>query len=290
MKKRDTRAAFGRATFIEVEENVSLHITDLGEGEPIILIHGWPLSNAMYEYQYQYLIKEGYRVIGISLRGFGFSDKPYGKYNYDVFADDIKIVLEILGIENGILGGFSMGAAAVIRYTAKYDAAHIRKLALFGAAAPLWTERDDFPFGLSKEIANGLIKLNNTNRPNLLNTFGRILTAGEHSILEDMAWWLDTINLQASPYAMEQCLILLRDADLRYDLKKIKVPTAIFHGRKDKMCPFSLSEQLYDGIKNSYLVPFENSGHALFVEEMEKFNSALLRFIRSKVKEEVLSH
>jgi pimeloyl-ACP methyl ester carboxylesterase len=129
-------ASFGREEFIEVEPNVRLHVTDLGEGTPVVLIHGWPLSDAMYEYQYAALIAHGHRVIGITLRGFGLSDKPAGRYDYDVFADDIKIILEKLKIQNATIGGFSMGGATVIRYVAKYNAAHVSKLALFGAAAP----------------------------------------------------------------------------------------------------------------------------------------------------------
>ncbi|MDJ1480932.1 alpha/beta hydrolase [Cytophagaceae bacterium YF14B1] len=71
-----SRDSTSRKEFIEVEKNVKLHITDLGEGKPVVLIHGWPLSDAMYEYQYAELIQKGYRVIGITLRGFGQSDKP----------------------------------------------------------------------------------------------------------------------------------------------------------------------------------------------------------------------
>ncbi len=92
MKNESIRTAFGRREFIEIEKNVRLHVTDLGEGNPVVLIHGWPLSDEMYEYQYDALIKKGFRVIGITLRGFGQSDKPYGKYNYDVFAEDIKVL------------------------------------------------------------------------------------------------------------------------------------------------------------------------------------------------------
>src|SRR6478736_8660891 len=125
-------ASYGREEYVEVEKNVRLHVTDLGEGQPIVLIHGWPLSDAMYEYQYAYFVEKGYRVIGITLRGFGLSDKPAGKYNYDVFADDIKVVLDKLKIEGATIGGFSMGGATVIHYVAKYKAAHVSKLALFG--------------------------------------------------------------------------------------------------------------------------------------------------------------
>jgi non-heme chloroperoxidase len=274
-------AAPGRAEYVEVEKNVKLHVTDLGEGSTVVLIHGWPLSDAMYEYQYQYLVQKGYRVVGISLRGFGKSDKPYGKYDYDVYADDIKVVLDKLNIKNATLGGFSMGGAIAIHYVAKYNAAHVSKLALFGAAAPVWTKRADYPFGFSKEDVNGLITLSLTNRPQLLENFGKIFGATETALPSGLGNWLGAINLEASPYATTQSLIALRETDLRAELSKIKIPTSIFHGVKDKICEFALAEQMHKGIKNSYIVPFENSGHGLFLEEKEKFNLELTRFLEN---------
>lgn len=273
-------AAMGRQQYVEVEKNVNLHITDLGEGRTVVLIHGWPLSDAMYEYQYQDLVQKGFRVVGITLRGFGKSDKPFGKYDYDVFADDIKVVLEKLHIEEAILGGFSMGGAIAIHYVAKYNAAHLSKLALFGAAAPIWTQREDYPYGFSQDDVNGLIQLSKTNRPQLLENFGNIFGATETSLPIGLGNWLGGINLEASPYATTQSLIALRDTDLRPDLSKIHIPTAIFHGVQDKICEFALAEQMEKGITNAYLVRFENSGHGLFLEELEKFNAELVRFIQ----------
>lgn len=194
-------AAHGREEYIAVEKNVQLHVTDLGEGPAVVLIHGWPLSDAMYEYQYQYLVQKGYRIIGITLRGFGKSDKPYGKYNYDVYADDIKVVLDKLNITNATLGGFSMGGAIAIHYVAKHKAAHISKLVLFGAAAPVWTKRDDYPFGFTKETVNELIQLSVANRPQLLENFGKIFGATETALPSGLGNWLGAINLEASPYA-----------------------------------------------------------------------------------------
>lgn len=273
-------ASFGRPEYVEVETNVKLHVTDIGEGKPVILIHGWPLSDAMYEYQYQDLVQKGFRVVGITLRGFGKSDKPYGKYDYDVYADDIKVVLDKLQIEGATLGGFSMGGAIAIHYVTKYNAAHISKLALFGAAAPVWTKRADYPFGFSKDDVNELIQLSTTNRPQLLENFGKIFGATETALPTGLGNWLGGINFEASPYATTQSLIALRDTDLRPSLPKIKIPTAIFHGVQDKICEFALAEQMQKGIKNSYIIRFENSGHGLFLEELEKFNAELLRFIQ----------
>jgi non-heme chloroperoxidase len=272
-------ASLGREEYVEVEKNVKLHVTDLGEGATVVLIHGWPLSDAMYEYQYQYLVQKGYRVVGISLRGFGKSDKPYGKYDYDVYADDIKVILDKFNIKDATLGGFSMGGAISIHYVAKYNAAHVSKLVLFGAAAPVWTKRDDYPFGFSKEDVNGLINLSLSNRPQLLENFGKIFGATETALPSGLGNWLGAINLEASPYATTQSLIALRETDLRSELSKIKIPTAIFHGVKDKICEFALAEQMQKGIKNSYIVRFENSGHGLFIEELEKFNTELAKFL-----------
>jgi non-heme chloroperoxidase len=269
-----------REEYITVEKNVKLHVTDLGEGKPVVLIHGWPLSDAMYEYQYQFLVEKGYRVVGITLRGYGKSDKPYGAYNYDVYAKDIKTVLDKLEIEDATLGGFSMGGAISIHYVAQYNSARVSKLALFGAAAPVWTKRSGYNYGFTKEDVDGLIALSKVNRPQLLENFGKIFGASETALPAGIGNWLGGINAEASPYATTQSLIALRDTDLRGELAKVEIPTAIFHGVKDVICEFALAEQMTKGIKNSYIVKFENSGHGLFYEELEKFNNELLVFLK----------
>lgn len=269
-----------RAEYIKVEPNVRLHVTDAGAGRPIVLIPGWPLSDEMYEYQYNDLMNNNFRVIGITLRGFGKSDKPYRKYDYDVHAADIRTVLSHLKIKNAVLGGFSMGGAIAIRLAATDEEGIISKLALFGAAAPIWTQRDDFPYNLPKSAVDDLIALNHKDRPQLLANFGKIFSATETALNEGIANWLNGINISASSYAMTQCLIALRDTDLRTDLAKIEIPTLIMHGKKDKICSFDLAEQMKAGIADSQLIAFENSGHSLFLEETQKFNAELIKFAK----------
>jgi len=276
MEKINTGAT--RAEYIEVEPNVRLHITDAGEGRPIILIHGWPLSDEMYEYQYNDLINADFRAIGITLRGFGKSDKPYGMYNYDKHASDIKKVLSKLDIKDAVIAGFSMGGSIAIRYVSIYNGAHVSKLVLCGAAAPIWTQRKDFPYNLPQSAVDDLIKLNYKDRPKLLSDFAKIFSATETSLNEGIGSWLNGICLSASSYATAQCLIALRDTDLRPDLEKITIPAVIMHGKKDKICSFDLAEQMKAGISNSYIVAFENSGHSMFLEETEKFNRELIKF------------
>ncbi|MDD3944687.1 MAG: alpha/beta hydrolase [Bacteroidales bacterium] len=269
-----------RAEYIEVEPNVRLHISDAGEGRPIVLIHGWPLSDEMYEYQYNALIKNNFRAIGITLRGFGKSDKPYRKYDYDIHAKDIKNVLSTLDIKDAVLVGFSMGGSIAIRYVSKYNGARISKLALCGAAAPIWTQRNDFKYNLPKSAVDELIELNYKDRPKLLSDFAKIFSATETSLNDGIGSWLYGICLSASSYATAQCLIALRDTDLRADLEKITIPTVIMHGKNDKICSFDLAEQMKTGIIGSHIVAFENSGHSMFLEETDKFNSELIKFAR----------
>lgn len=277
----DTEKPEARKEFIKVAPNVRLHVTDLGEGKPLVLIHGWPLSDAMYEYQYQYFAERGIRVIGITLRGFGKSGRPFGRYDYEVYAADIKAVLEKLEIQDAVLGGFSMGGAVSISFASQYPGEHISKLALFGAAAPIWTQRPDFPYNISQEAAQELIELSRVNRPKLYEDFGKIFPASDTSVSSGMAAWLGGINWEASPYAVTQSLIALKDTDLRPQLAMIDIPTVIFHGRYDKICSFQLAEQMHQAIKGSELIPFDHSGHALFIEETQKFNQELEEFILS---------
>jgi non-heme chloroperoxidase len=267
-----------RQEYIEVEPNVRLHVTDAGEGRPIVLIPGWPLSDEMYEYQYNDLINKNFRVIGITLRGFGKSDKPYGAYNYNEHALDIKKILDKLAIKDAVLAGFSMGGAIGIRFAALDNDGQVSKLVLIGAAAPIWTQCKDFPYNLPKSAVDDLIKLNYQDRPKLLSDFAKIFSATETSLNEGIGNWLNGICLSASSHATAQCLIALRDTDLRNDLRKITIPTVIMHGKKDKICSFDLAKQLKIGILDSHIVAFENSGHSLFLEETPKFNAELIKF------------
>jgi len=267
-----------RAEYIKVEPNVHLHVTDAGEGRPIVLIPGWPLSDEMYEYQYNDLINKNFRAIGITLRGFGKSDKPYEAYNYDVHAADIKVVLKKLNVEDAVLVGFSMGGGIAARYVSKFKSARVSKLVLAGAAAPIWTQREDFPYNLPKTAVDDLIRQNFADRPKLLSDFAKIFSATETSLNEGIGTWLNGIGLSASSYATAQCLVALRDTDLRPDLANITIPTLILHGKHDKICSFDLAEQMKAGISGSKLVAFQKSGHSLFLEETHKFNTELIKF------------
>jgi non-heme chloroperoxidase len=265
--------------YISVEQNVNIFVEDLdpGHGKPILFLHGWPANHKMFEYQFNQLPKMGYRCIGIDYRGFGKSDRPWKGYSYNRLTDDIRIVIDTLRLENVILVGHSMGGAIAIRYMARHTGHKISKLALLGAAAPAFTQRPDYPYGKTKEEVNKLIEETYTDRPKMLEGFGDIFF--NTYLSESFKEWFNGLGIEASGHAIAMCAISLRDEDLRQDLSKINVPTGIFHGKHDKVCPYVFAELMHAGIQGSKLIPFEYSGHGLFYCEMKKFNRELARFI-----------
>lgn len=265
--------------FIEIEPNLRLHIRDWGEGKPVVFIPGWPLSHEMFEYQFMHLPKQGYRCIGITLRGFGKSSKPWGEYNYDVFADDIKKVLEALELRDVTLAGHSMGGAIALHYMARHKSERISKLALFGAAAPSFTKRPGFPYGLEPSAVDGFIESCYADRAKLNEDFGKIFFLDKKTASPKLREWLQNMGMEASPHATAACLAALKNSDLRDDLARVNVPTMIFHSTQDKICLFELAEAMSAGIKGAKLVRFEKSGHGLFYEEQNKFNIELINFV-----------
>jgi non-heme chloroperoxidase len=275
--------------YVTVDEGVSIYVEDIGSEsgakdvlKPVLFIHGWPLSHEMFEYQYMALHKSGYRCIGIDLRGFGRSDKPWTIYNYDVFADDIKQVISMLNLQGVTLVGFSMGGAIVMHYIAKFFSELVSKVVLMGAAAPCFTKREDYPYGLEKSTCDDLIIQSKQDRPKMVSDFAKMFFKSENSQSSEMFKWLFSINMEVSPFATVRCLEELRDADLRNDMQVVNqrnLPVAIFHGIHDKICPFDFAKVMSQGIKGSRLIEFNESGHGLNIEEKDKTNEELMKFI-----------
>jgi non-heme chloroperoxidase len=275
--------------FVIVDEGVSIYVEDIGSEsgakdvlKPVLFIHGWPLSHEMFEYQFMALHKSGYRCIGIDLRGFGRSDKPWTSYNYDVFADDIKQVISALNLQGVTLVGFSMGGAIVMHYIAKFFSELVSKVVLMAAAAPSFTKRENYPYGLEKSACDDLIIQSNHDRPKMVSDFAKMFFKSENSQSTEMLKWLFLINMEVSPFATVKCLEELRDADLRNDMQVVNqrnLPVAIFHGTHDKICPFDFAKVMNQGIKGSRLIEFNESGHGLNIEEKDKTNEELMKFI-----------
>ena len=137
------------------EENgtdVKIYYEDHGTGQPVVLIHGYPLNSDSWERQERELLAAGYRVIRYDRRGFGKSSRPTTGYDYDTFTDDLKALLEKLDLEDIVLVGFSMGTGEVTHYLGKYGSARVRKAVLFGAIPPFVLKTDDNPEGVDAQV------------------------------------------------------------------------------------------------------------------------------------------
>ncbi len=265
--------------YIGVEPDVKIYVEDVnpGGGKTILFIHGWPANHKLFEYQFDVLPAMGYRCIGMDLRGFGKSDKPWRGYSYDRLADDIRGVVEALKLHDFTLGGHSVGGAISIRYMARHNGYGVSKLALFAAAAPSLTIRPGFPYGLPKQEVNKLIQDTYNDRPKMLQGFGDIFFF--QYLTESFSEWFFQLGLEAAGWSTAAVASSLRDESLFSELGQIRVPTLILHGVHDKVCLFPLAIAQRDGIADSRLVPFENSGHGLVWEERDKFNAELAQFI-----------
>jgi len=265
--------------YIKVERNVNIYVEDINpEGcKTILFIHGWPASHKMFEYQFNQLPKMGYRCIGIDLRGFGHSDSPWSGYDYDQSADDIRCVVETLGLQDFTLGGHSTGGAIAIRYMARHQGYGVSKLALFAAAAPSLIQRPYFQHGLRKEDVNKIIQDTYNDRPNMLQGFGDMFFF-QH-VTGPFSDWFFQLGLQAASWSTVAVAYSWLEEELFSDLGEINVPTLILHGIHDKVCLFPLAIAQNEGIINSKLVPFKFSGHGLFYDERDKFNQELMKFI-----------
>jgi non-heme chloroperoxidase len=267
--------------FVEVENGVKLFVEDLNQKgkQTVVFIHGWPVDHRMYEYQFDILLQNNFRCIGIDLRGFGKSDCPAEGYSYDRMAEDIFIIINKLRLQNIILVGFSMGGAIAIRYMALHDGYGVRRLALLSAAAPSFIKRPGYPYGMEREQVDMLIKQTYKNRPEMLNDFSNIFFAS--IITPSFRNWFDSLCLAAAGHSTIKTAEALRDEDLRGDLNKLRVMTGIFHGEKDQVCPYEFGIEMNKGIRGSKLYSFKFSGHAVFYDELDKFNTAFLEFLKS---------
>ncbi|MDR3589708.1 MAG: alpha/beta hydrolase [Negativicutes bacterium] len=265
--------------YVEVDQGVSIFVEDVNpDGEQTILfVHGWPADHHMFEYQFDQLPKCGIRCVAMDLRGFGKSDRPWDGYSYNCLADDIRGVIETLCLDNITLLGMSVGGAICARYMTRHAGRGVAKLVLAGAALPVFTRRPDYHYSLPVSEVNKLIGQTYADRPKMVGDFGKKFFAG--NISPEFSDWFNGLGFAASGHATAAVAISLRDEDLREEVPRIHVPTAIFHGIYDKVVPFPNAEVTHTLIAGSTLTPFEHSGHGLFYDERDKFNYCLTEFV-----------
>lgn len=265
--------------------DVHLHYEDHGEGQPVVLIHGYPLDGNSWEKQTAALLDAGYRVITYDRRGFGGSSKVSTGYNYDTFARDLDAVLTQLDLNDVILVGFSMGSGELARYVATYGTDRVAKLAFLASLEPFLLQTDDNPTGVPQEVFDGIAAAARTDRfawfTQFYNDFYNLDETLGSLISEEVVranWNTATGSAPVAAYAVVPAWI----EDFRDDVRAVReadVPTLILHGSGDRILPIDATGRPFAAlVPNARYVELEGAPHGLLWTHAEQVNEALLAF------------
>jgi len=265
--------------------DIEIYYEDHGSGQPVVLIHGYPLNGHSWEKQERVLLQGGYRVITYDRRGFGASSQPTIGYDYDTFAADLNTLLDHLQLTDVVLCGFSMGTGEVTRYLGTYGSARVRKAVLMGAIPPFLLKTADNPEGVDQVVFDGIKDAVVADRPayfkNFLDNFYNVDVLGGTRI-SDQAWQNSfNVAVAASAFAAYACVDTWL-TDFRADLPKFDVPTLLIHGDADRILPYPATAARLPGlIKDLKVVTVEGGPHNIAWTHSDIVNPALLDFLAS---------
>lgn len=264
-------------------EDVSIFYEDYGTGQPVILIHGWPLSRRSWEQQVWKIVEDGFRCISYDRRGFGISSSPWDGYDYSSLASDLNTLIGELDLKDVILVGFSMGGGEVVRYLTDYGSDRIEKAALISSIIPLVKKKDDNPAGVPGEMLDDIKNALQNDRVGFLKNFHKGFYNYEKNKDKVSEAQLDydfSIASHASPRATIQAALSWMHTDFRPELKNVNVPTLIVHGDADQTVPIETSAVLAaKGIADTTYEVIKDAPHGLNVTHSGELNEILLMFM-----------
>lgn len=264
-------------------DEIKLSYKDYGKGRPVVLIHGWPSSKDMWEYQIDDLVNAGLRVIKYDRRGFGKSDKPWDGYDYDTLTDDLNALLEELDLRDAALVGFSMGGGEAVRYLSRYgNSGRVSGLILVSAVTPFLGETSDNPEGVPQAVFAEMLEQMKEDRIDFLDKFGeQFFGVGmlNHPVSKPYLQYFRGLAEVALPRATQQCAIAFANTDFRADVQAVNVPTLIIHGDADKTVPKAASgDRTAKMIPNAVYKVYEGAPHGLFYTERKRLNADIIDF------------
>lgn len=265
---------------------IELYYEDQGAGQPVVLIHGYPLDGHSWERQTRELIDAGYRVITYDRRGFGQSSKVGSGYDYDTFAADLNTILETLDLSDVILVGFSMGTGELARYVAKYGHARVAKLAFLASLEPFLVAGDDNAEGVPQEVFDGILTAAKGDRfawftDFFSNFYNLDENLGSRISQETVTanWNTAVSSAPVAAYAVVPAWL----EDFRGDVEAVRAsgkPALILHGTKDNILPIDATARRFrHGLPDAEYVEVEGAPHGLLWTHAEEVNDALLAFI-----------
>jgi non-heme chloroperoxidase len=267
----------------ENSSKIDLYYEDHGSGQPVVLIHGYPLNGASWEKQMPVLLNAGHRVITYDRRGFGKSSQPTAGYNYDTFAEDLHKLVTHLELRECALVGFSMGGGEVARYLGKYGSKDVRKAVIISGVPPFLLKTADNPEGVDGSVFEGIEKAVLADRYAFFTEFFKnfyntdVLLNKRVSEQAVQASW--NVAAGASATASLACVPTWHE-DFRKDVNKIDVSTLVIHGDADRILPINASGlRTAKLIKGARLVVVKDGPHCITWTHAEEVNAELVSFL-----------
>nr|WSY53850.1 alpha/beta hydrolase [Streptomyces sp. NBC_00886] len=265
--------------------DVDLYYEDHGEGSPVVLIHGYPLDGKSWELQIPALLKTGHRVITYDRRGFGQSSQPTTGYDFDTFANDLDVLLDVLRLKDVALVGFSMGTGEIGRYIGTHGTDNLRKVAFLAPIEPFLLQTPDNPTGLPADVFDGIISAAESDRyswfTSFFNDFYNLDVNLGTRISEEAVRGSWVTATRMSPFA-SSAVVPSWHTDMRADIAKIDVPTLILQGTADRILPIDATgRQFTKAVPAAQYVEIDDAPHGLLWTHADQVNTALVDFLAS---------
>ncbi|KAA9135966.1 alpha/beta fold hydrolase [Microbacterium caowuchunii] len=267
---------------------IELAYTDRGAGQPVVLIHGYPLDGSSWERQEREILAAGFRVITYDRRGFGDSSKVESGYDYDTFASDLDTILTTLDLRDVILVGFSMGTGELARYVGRYGHERVAKLAFLASLEPFLVQTDDNPTGVPRDVFDGIMETAKADRfawytqfysdfYNLDENLGSRIS----SEVVTASWNTATRSAPVAAYAVVPSWI----EDFRPDVAAVRAsgkPVLIMHGTADRTLPIDATGRpFHELLPDAEYIEIDGAPHGMLWTHAEEVNAALLPFIQN---------
>ena len=269
--------------YIDAADGTKLYYKDWGEGAPVVLVHGWPLSADMWESQAPFLANNGLRVIAYDRRGFGRSDQTFDGYDYDTFADDLAAIFDKLDLKEATLVGFSMGGGEVARYLGRHGSARVARAALISSVTPFMLQTDDNPDGVPLTVFDDMhVGIRNDRAQFFIDFAPSFYGNGlmEKKASQGVLDWFFNIAMLASPKATLDCVRAFSETDFREDLKGLTIPLLVIHGTADKTVPIDHSARRIKAlVPTAEVKEYDGEAHGLTTTASDRVNHDLVNFI-----------
>lgn len=270
---------------IIIKDGTEIFYKDMGQGQPIVFHHGWPLCSDDWDTQLLFFLERGYRVIAHDRRGHGRSSQGANGNNMDTYAADVAALASRLDLRDAIHVGHSTGGGEAARYVARHGAGRVAKLVLIGAVPPQMVKTEANPGGLPIEVFDGLRAQLAASRAKFywdfpIPFYGYNREGNPLSEPVRQNWWRQAMLGGAK--AQYDCIQAFSETDFTDDLRAISVPTLVMHGDDDQIVPIADSALLSaELLRNATLKVYPGLPHGMCTTHAETINRDLLAFIRS---------